>query len=404
MKERRGILLLLAIVCIVGVGCPTSKIPRGVIFLDSAVLHSVKQKAADKDPAVAGILARLRERADDAMKDGPWSVTFTKSPAQSGDPHDFFSEGPYWWPDPKHPGGPYIRRDGEVNPDRFTAHDDALGEMSESVLTLGLASALFGEKKYAERAVHAIRVWFIDDSTRMNPHLEYGQAIQGICTGRGIGIIDSRPLVWALEGMSYLKAARVWPKADQAATEDWFRSYLRWLTTSEKGIEEKFNGNNHSTWWAVQAAAMAIALGDRSVQDTVWAFARNYLVPHQIRPDGSCPLEEARTKSLGYSAMNLDAFASLCHLARNQGVDLWHTSGPNGGSIAKAVAYLAPFMENPSAWRKPQLHPFEGSRRPFLLLARIGLDEPEYGRLYRSFPVSRGPSTVIWDLLAEVAQ
>src|SRR4051812_4168789 len=61
----------------------------------------------------------VRGYADAALQQGPWSVT-TKRPADvDATPNDYYSEGPYWWPDPKNPKGPYIRKDGERNPGRF---------------------------------------------------------------------------------------------------------------------------------------------------------------------------------------------------------------------------------------------------------------------------------------------
>ena len=44
----------------------------------------------------------------------------------SGDKHDYMSQAPYWWPDPTKPdGSPYIRKDGERNPeiDKITDHE-----------------------------------------------------------------------------------------------------------------------------------------------------------------------------------------------------------------------------------------------------------------------------------------
>ena len=55
-------------------------------------------------------------------------------------PNDYFSEGPYWWPDPNNPAGPYIRRDGEQNPDRFLGNRRDLGSMCEAVLALGIGA------------------------------------------------------------------------------------------------------------------------------------------------------------------------------------------------------------------------------------------------------------------------
>ena len=81
----------------------------------------------------------LKNKADTLMQTPPLSVTFHKSPAASGNSHDYFSEGPYWWPDEKNPGGPYIRRDGEVNPNRFNHHFEDMQTLSDVIA--GLAQA-----------------------------------------------------------------------------------------------------------------------------------------------------------------------------------------------------------------------------------------------------------------------
>src|SRR5437764_6815050 len=61
-------------------------------------------KALDRD--------RVLKAAAAYLKDEPVTVTAAQSPRSAGGPHDFFSEGDYWWPDPNNPGGPYIQRDG----------------------------------------------------------------------------------------------------------------------------------------------------------------------------------------------------------------------------------------------------------------------------------------------------
>lgn len=58
-------------------------------------------------------MQRLRTDADAATGRGPYSVVDKAAPAASGDPHDYLSLAPYWWPDPDAPDGlPHIRRDG----------------------------------------------------------------------------------------------------------------------------------------------------------------------------------------------------------------------------------------------------------------------------------------------------
>ena len=66
--------------------------------MQDAVLHGqVKDRTA--------VIDRLAEAA---LKAGPWSVTYHRPVGLGVDagPNDYYSEGPYWWPDPKNPNGP----------------------------------------------------------------------------------------------------------------------------------------------------------------------------------------------------------------------------------------------------------------------------------------------------------
>jgi hypothetical protein len=100
--------------------------------------------------------------------------------------------------------------------------------------------------------------------------------------------------------------------------------------------------------------------------------------------------------------MNLDGFARLCHLARNQGVDLWQFQLDNGAGLVRAVAYLAPYVKAPKAWTKRQITPYTPRRRPFLALAAIGLDRADYRKLYVELPVGDSAFSLLVDLLAEM--
>ena len=51
-----------------------------------------------------------------------------------------------------------------------------------------------------------IRAWFINPDTQMNPNLLYAQAIKGVATGRGIGIIDTIHLIEVVQSLRLMEA------------------------------------------------------------------------------------------------------------------------------------------------------------------------------------------------------
>ena len=167
--------------------------------------------------ASAGLGEKIRTLCEREMKAGSWSVTYRRPEGLKISPNDYYSEGPYWWPDPKNPKGPYIRKDGERNPNRFDKNRRDLGDMASAVLALGMGAWLFDDARFAARATKIVNVWFVDPATRMNPHLNYGQAIKGHNDGRGAGIIDTVSLIYAAQGMTLLERSGKWDAAEAAA-------------------------------------------------------------------------------------------------------------------------------------------------------------------------------------------
>lgn len=343
--------------------------------------------------------AALNKRVAAALKAGPWSVTYQRPEGVKIGPNDYFSEGPYWWPDPKNPGGPYIRKDGEHNPKRFMGNRGPLGEVSQAVFALGMGNGLLGDKACADRAAHIISVWFIDPKTRMNPNLEYGQAIRGVTTGRGIGIIDTVGLIHAAQGIALLQDTGQLDKGVAEGVRRWYADYLRWMTTSEKGLDEKKTLNNHATYWTAQVAAYASLVGDEAQKKVAWEHYRTHLVPTQIQPDGSCPQEEARTRSLSYSLGNLDGFAILCRIADMNGVSLWRYRTPKGTGVEKAFHYMMPYALKPESWAKAQITPERRHFSVFLGLAGQGLRSQELLAAYRQLPPPQDPWGILIDLI-----
>jgi hypothetical protein len=192
------------------------------IYFAPADLSALEEAVDHKNTDLQPYLNELRLFADAYLRKGPWSVTYIESKAVSGDPHDYYSEGPYWWPDPDDPEAPYIRRDGMRNPERFTAHKEALAEMTVAVSVLSLAGHYLKDPVYSKRAVEVLRVWFLDPETRMNPNLNYAQAIPNRSPGRNFGIIDTH--IWAawFDFLQILSGSGYWPEKDQDKLRLWF--------------------------------------------------------------------------------------------------------------------------------------------------------------------------------------
>ena len=116
---------------------------------------------------------RILAKADRYLHELPRTVTADRCERSEGGLHDYYSEGDYWWPNPEDPDGPYVRRDGETNPDLFYAHRHSLVRLSEIMGTLTSAYLLTGDERYAAHAARHLRAWFVDEETFMNPRLLY---------------------------------------------------------------------------------------------------------------------------------------------------------------------------------------------------------------------------------------
>lgn len=344
--------------------------PR-VFLLDPEELLAVRQAVFLGDERYLQADERLLREADQALFAGPFSVMDKDAVPPSGDRHDYMSMGPYWWPDPEKADGlPYVRRDGEVNPESQQYDRRPLGEMCAAVNTLAAAYFFSDHEDFAEHAALLLRAWFLDEATRMNPHLEFGQGIPGRCQGRGIGIIDTLQLSRLVDAVGLLGEAPGWNQEDQQGLEEWCSRYLDWLLESAHGQDEARQANNHGTWYDVQVACLALFAGREDGAHRVLAESAFQRVESQIETDGRQPLELARTRSLGYSVMNLLGFFDLADLGRRCGLDLWGYETGDGRSIRKAFYWLVENGLGKGNWEYQQITGFEPEK--WLPLLRRG--------------------------------
>jgi len=362
---------------------PQSTNGAPLILIDRSQLESVRARLARGDAEVTAARTALEDAAKQALAAKPLSVLDKTIVPPSGDKHDYMSQAPYWWPDPAKPDGrPYIRRDGERNPEinRITDHDN-LGRITSAVSTLGLAYFFTGREEYAAHAARLVRVWFLDPATRMNPHLKFGQGIPGINEGRGIGIIETRGLPDMLDGIRLIGGSSTWTAADEAGLQAWMRAYLEWLRTSSYGQEESKNGNNHETWYDVQVAGLAIYTAQPEIARHTLEGSRQR-IGRQIEPDGRQPRELERTRSWDYSIFNLEAFFNLAAMGERLGVDLWGYKSADGRSLRQALDYLVDRVSGERKWERDQITEFRpAALHGVLRRAARGWKEPRYRAL-----------------------
>ncbi|MCI0522144.1 MAG: alginate lyase family protein [Bacteroidales bacterium] len=360
------------------------------IILAGTDAMGIKEPAVHRDSIINEVVRLERERvitwADRMIKEKPVTITSFPAVRSAGGTNDFYSEGPYWWPDPENPDGPFIRKDGLRYPDMFKEHDNALSEFSWIVSILTSAYILTGEGKYAEAAVDHLKAWFIDPATMMNPSMTFSQAIKGICTGRGIGIIDAVPLIEVAQAVQYLGNSPFASDRDISQIKEWFASFLRWLTTHQYGIDEMNARNNHGSWWHAQAAAYAKLTGNSEVLQMCHNRLFEIIIPNQMAEDGSFPEELARTRPYGYSLFNMDALAVLAWILSDEAYDVWSKTLPDGRGITRGIGFIMPYVKDKSDW--PYQRDITGwesqpERRTFILLASIAQQNEELFEVWK---------------------
>jgi len=339
------------------------------LLWDTEHLTALQKQVQSGDPDGQKLIALLREQADPLLDLPPTSVMDKEITPPSGSKHDYMSQAPYFWYDSSKPNGlPYLRRDGQRNPEinKITDHHN-LGELGSRVKLLTLTGYLSGDNRYSAKAATLLRTWFLDEATRMNPNLQYGQGIPGINTGRGIGIIETIPLIGIADAAIALEGSPAWTKTDAAALRTWYTQYLDWMLTSTNGKEEHQAANNHGTWFLAQATAIALYIGDNTKARTL-AEEGKAKMDHQITADGKMPEELARTNGLGYSTYNLQAFFTLATLADHTGVDLWQYKDQQQGSLRTAFDWLIPYGLDQKKWEYQQISSYNKNELYALLL------------------------------------
>jgi hypothetical protein len=391
-KRNHNIAVVLsAVVVSTSINCTNLFAQSGLVRVFSMNTESLvrsQREAASGNKAVLASVKRLQKDADKVLGLKLVSVMDKNVVAQSSDKHDYLSLSRYWWPDPSKPDGlPYIQRDGETNPEVESVSDhENLQQVIKSVHTLGLAYFFTRKEDYAERAAEILKTWFLNADTKMNPNMNFGQIVKGKDVGRASGLIDVRGFALLIDGVGLLGGSKSWTSDDQKALVAWFTEYLNWLQTSKIAQQEAGADNNHGVWFDVQRASIAMFVGNASLARTILEEAKKKRIAQQIEPDGTQPRELARTRSMHYTAFNLEAFFTLALIGDQVGVDLWNYKSPDGRSIRKALDWFLPYYVGDDEWTHKQIDEFKKDGFfPELLLATTKFGDTKFAEAGRKF-------------------
>jgi hypothetical protein len=366
-----------------GTKAESQTLPR-TFLLDPSILAHIKKSLKDNtannstnnnNTILQGSLKQLLLQANSVLTERPTSVIGKSQLPSSGDKHDYLSLSPYEWPDPTKPNGlPYIGRDGMINPEVYSIPDKQnLNDMIFRVKTLAIAYYFTDNSQYASKAKEFLRIWFLNNDTRMNPNLQYSEIAPGKSNLLHPGIMDGYSIPDVIDSVGLIQHSPAWTNEDQQGMEVWFSKYLDWLLNSDAGKKESKATNNHETGYNIQVSSIAMFLNKTSIAKKIVQTSADELIAAQIKKDGSQPFELRRTNSLDYSVFNLNGLFKLASIAQNLGVDLWNYKTPQGAGLQAAVDYLLPFSDpiKMHSWPYQQIAPVKTTSFAHLLCQAI---------------------------------
>ena len=359
-----------------------------LIYFDASLNHYVKEKIKEKHPYFSDNYKTLIENADKALNFKLNPVTDKTQIPASKNKHDYISYAPYKWADStKLDGLPWVTRDGEINPlsQGYDTDFKRSAEFFKVIETLSWAFYFSDNEKYAQKAIDFIEVWYINQETKVNPNMNFGQAVPGAADGRKAGVQEWLNQYHIITALQIFEDASMLPEVVKMEMQNWFQQYLDWLLTDKMAIEAGKTGQNHANHYNHQVVGLLLYLNRVEEAKQIFENAKYDRIAVQILPDGKQPKEMGRTRSVHYASLNLWSLAELTFMGRNLGVDLWDFETEDNRSLKKAFSYLQKFIHQPKKWPFKEiskggvLQTMNAEMKPMLSKASTLLKEPLLG-------------------------
>ncbi|MFD2891039.1 alginate lyase family protein [Flavobacterium chuncheonense] len=284
-------------------------------------------------------------------KNERYSVCYDKEVPFKGSIHDYYSLSRYAWPNPETETGlPYVGRDGEVNPEIYSLQDSyMLGSVCNEVYKLGLAYFYTEDERYVNWIKELIKVFFIEEATRMNPNFEYAQVVKGK-TNTGGATIGAFPLVYLIDGIQLVQTSKNWEMTNQDEIEKWFEAFFDWMLNSEKGKNQGRAPNNIGTYYTVQVSTYALFLKKYDIAKDILLNQGKHRVDEQINEFGELSFELKRGNPFEYVKFAVTSFDLLMNLSSVLGVDLIKYKNSKGTGVLDVHYWLLPYALGDKKW------------------------------------------------------
>src|ERR1700678_2265800 len=294
---------------------------------------------------------RILQAATHALTQSPTPLTSIPAPHSPGTPHDFYSEAEDYWPDPATPTAPYIVRTGPPNPAAFTAHRDALLNLSITVSALTSAFVLTKDPRYSTQAIAHLKAWFVEPATSMTPSLLFGQVIPPSKTGRFEGIVEAVHLAEIAQSLLFLASDEALTQRELIVLQKWFADYFDWLNTSRLAGLARDHKSHHGTSWLLQASAIAHLnqTNDSSLSALRHQF-KSSTIRAQILSDGTFPHELTTSNPYRNTLFNLDMLGAICLLLSTRFESVWDYELQDGPGMRTIIARLYPYILDRGKW------------------------------------------------------
>ena len=105
----------------------------------------------------------------------------------------------------------------------------------------------------------------------------------------------------------------------------------------------------------MQAVTFGLFIGDEGLAKQVLGNVGPRRIARHVAPDGSQPLELARTLSHHYTLLNTAGMVRLARLGELVGVDVWNYRTADGRSIRAALDWLIPYATGKKPWEHKQI-------------------------------------------------